>query len=347
MNFRFPPKSIRSWMLPVLILSFVAGCAGPRERVIVYSAQDPEFADELFRSFSARTGIATDAKYDTEANKSVSLYAELVNEKDRPRCDVWWNNEILGTIRLDRQGLLEPYASSAAEGYPASTHSANHTWQAFASRPRVLLVNTDLVAKKDWPASILDLTQPKWKNLVALAKPQFGTTATQAACLFEVLGPAKAKEYYLGLKNNGVHIVAGNKQVAEGVSSGQFAVGMTDGDDAIIEVEAKRPVTIIFPDADRPKSDRMGTLFIPNTLSVIKGASHDVTAHRLVDYLLSPQVEEKLAQAQSHQFPMNPKAHGKLPAQFRTDAKPMDVNFEKAADLWDETQKFLRDECAR
>jgi iron(III) transport system substrate-binding protein len=330
------------------MLTVAASCAGPRERVIVYSAQDPEFADGLFRTFSERTGIATDAKYDTEANKSVSLYAELVNEKDRPRCDVWWNNEILGTIRLDRLGLLESYASPAAEGYPSSTHSANHTWQAFASRPRVLILNTDLVPKKgDWPASILDLTQAKWKNLAALAKPQFGTTATQAACLFEVLGPAKAKEYYLGLKNNGIHIVAGNKQVAQGVSSGQFAVGMTDGDDAIIEVEAKRPVTIIFPDADRPKSDRMGTLFIPNTLAAIKGAPHDAAAHRLVDYLLSSEVEEQLAKAQSHQFPLNPKAHGKLPSQFRTDAKPMDVNFEKAADLWDETQKFLRDEFAR
>jgi len=345
---RFPlPLRIR-WMLPALMIAIAAGCAGPRERVIVYSAQDPEFADELFRTFSERTGIATDAKYDTEANKSVSLYAELVNEKDRPRCDLWWNNEILGTIRLDRLGLLEPYASPAAEGYPPPTHPANHTWQAFASRPRVLIVNTDLVPKKqDWPTSILDLTQPKWKNVVALAKPQFGTTATQAACLFEVLGPAKAKEYYLGLKNNGIHIVAGNKQVAQGVSSRQFAVGMTDGDDAIIEVEAKRPVTIIFPDADRPKGDRMGTLFIPNTLAVIKGAPHDAAAHRLVDYLLSPEVEENLAKAQSHQFPMNPRAHGKLPPQFRTDAKPMDVNFEKAADLWDETQKFLRDEFAR
>jgi iron(III) transport system substrate-binding protein len=338
---------IQSTILSGILLVLATGCAQPRERVIVYSAQDPEFADELFRTFSERTGIATDAKYDTEANKSVSLYAELVNEKDRPRCDVWWNNEILGTIRLDRQGMLEPYASAAAEGYPASSHSANHTWQAFASRPRVLIVNTDLVAKKDWPTSILDLTQPKWKNVVALAKPQFGTTATQAACLFEVLGPAKAKVFYLGLKNNGVHIVAGNKQVAQGVSSGQFAMGMTDGDDAIIEVEAKRPVEIIFPDADRPKSDRMGTLFIPNTLAAIKGAPHDAAAHRLVDYLLSPEVEEKLAMAQSHQFPMNPKANGKLPSQFRKNAKSMDVNFEKAADLWDETQKFLRDEFAR
>src|SRR5262249_8196285 len=160
--------------LVVLLFAIAAGCAGPRERVIVYSAQDPEFADELFRIFTDRTGIAPAAVYDTEANKSVSLYAQLVNEKDRPRCDVWWNNEILGPTRLDRLGILEPYVSPAAADYPPSTHSASHTWQAFASRPRVLIVNTDLVPKpEDRPTSILDLTKEKWKGLVALAKPQF------------------------------------------------------------------------------------------------------------------------------------------------------------------------------
>ena len=37
-----------------------------------------------------------------------------------------------------------------------------------------------------------------------MARPQFGTSATQAACLFEALGPDKAKEYYRGLKSNGM-----------------------------------------------------------------------------------------------------------------------------------------------
>src|SRR5262245_8435383 len=104
-----------------------------------------------------------------------------------------------------------------------------------------------------------------------MAKPAFGTTATQAACLFEVLGAQKAKTYYQGLKDHGIQIVPGNKQVAEGVGQGQFALGITDTDDAIAEVEAGRPVAIIFPDRDRAKESRMGTLLIPNTVGVIRG----------------------------------------------------------------------------
>src|SRR5262249_19985445 len=151
---------------------------------------------------------------------------------------------------------------------------------------------------------LLDLTDARWKGRVAMAKPQFGTSATQAACLFEVLGREQAKGFYLGLRDNGVRIVPGNKQVAEGVGQGQFAVGITDTDDAIAEVAAGRPVTIVFPDRDRSQDDRMGTLFIPNTVAVIRGCPNPDGARKLVDYLLSAEVEAKLAETESHQIPL-------------------------------------------
>jgi iron(III) transport system substrate-binding protein len=333
---------------PCLLVFFLAtGCGRDKSRLVLYSAQDQEFAEQVLGEFSQRTGLGVDTKFDTEADKSVSLYVELVNEKARPRCDVHWNNEILSTIRLQRQGLLEPYRSPSAEAYPAAAKARDDTWHAFAARARILIVNTNLV--KEAPRSLLDLTQPRWKGQVAMAKPQFGTSATQAACLFEVLGPEQAKKFYLGLRDNGVVIVPGNKQVAEGVGQGQFAVGITDTDDAIAEVEAGRPVTIVFPDGDRRPGDRMGTLFIPNTVAIIRNRPNTQGARKLVDYLLSPEVEAKLAETASHQIPLNPNVKARLPKEImRPQAvKSMEVDFEKAVDLWDEAQTFLRNEFAR
>ena len=176
-----------------------------------------------------------------------------------------------------------------------------------------------------------------------------GTSATQAACLFEVLGTEKAKQFYRGLKDNGINIVPGNKQVAEGVSEGRFAVGITDTDDAIGEVSAGKPAAIVFPDRDAPKESRMGTLFIPNTVAIVRGGPNSAGARQLVDFLLSSEVETKLAESDSHQIPMNPQVHPTLPKEFATrrTAKAMDVDFENAADLWDEVQEFLRNEFAR
>jgi iron(III) transport system substrate-binding protein len=332
-----------------LLLANATGCGNVKSRVVLYCAQDQEFADQVLGEFTRRTGLKVDPKFDTEADKSVSLYVELVNEQARPRCDVHWNNEILSTIRLQRQGLLEPYRSPSAEPYPASAKAPDGMWHAFAARARILIVNTHLVKEADQPRSLLDLTQPRWKGKVSMAKPQFGTSATQAACLFEVLGPEKARSFYLGLRDNDVHIVPGNKQVAEGVGQGQFAVGITDTDDAIAEVEAGRPVTIIFPDRDGAQGGRMGTLFLPNTVAMIRGCPNPEGARKLIDYLLSPEVEAKLAETASHQIPLNPQVKARLPKEIeRPEAvKTMDVDFEKAADLWDEAQTFLRNEFAR
>jgi iron(III) transport system substrate-binding protein len=330
-------------------LAGAAGCGSAKGRVVLYCAQDQEFADQVLGEFTKRTGLNVDPKFDTEADKSVSLYVELINEKARPRCDLHWNNEILSTIRLQRQGLLEPYRSPRAEPYPASAKARDDTWHAFAARARILIVNTNLVKEADRPRGLFDLLDARWKGRVAMAKPQFGTTATQAACLFEVLGPEKAKKFYLGLRDNDVKIVPGNKQVAEGVGQGQFAIGMTDTDDAMEEVEAGRPVAIIFPDGDRPQSDRMGTLFLPNTLAIIRGCPNPNGARKLVDYLLSPDVEAKLAETASHQIPLNPQVKPHLPKEIKRPeaVKTMDVDFEKAADLWEEAQAFLRNEFAR
>ena len=101
-------------------------------------------------------------------------------------------NEILNTIRLQRQGLLASYQSPSAKPYPDWTKGKDHAWQAFAGRARVLIVNTKLLAADKHPKSLLDLTHADYRDRVVMAKPQFGTTATQAACLFEVLGEPKA-----------------------------------------------------------------------------------------------------------------------------------------------------------
>ncbi len=327
-----------------------AGCQKAESRVVVYSAQDPEFAEGVFADFQKESGLTVAPKFDTESNKSVSLVAELEQEAGRPRCDVHWNNEILGTIRLARQGLYEPYDSPNAAGFPEWSKGKDHTWQAFAERARVLIVNTNLVPEADRPKSLLDLTDPKWKGKVAMAKPQFGTTSTQAACLFEVLGPDAAKAFYLGLKANDVQIVPGNKQAATGVSEGRFAVGMTDTDDALGELDAGKPVAIIFPDAaPDPARPRMGTLYIPNTVAVMKGAPNPAGARKLIDYLLRPETEKRLASGGAFQFPLNPAAAvpPRAPLKSRRELKPMAVDFERAADLVPEVEAFLAKEFAR
>jgi iron(III) transport system substrate-binding protein len=197
------------------------------------------------------------------------------------------------------------------------------------------------VDEADMPRSIRDLANPKYQKRTALAKPLFGTTATHAACLFAAWGDDEAKAFFLALRKNQVQVLGGNKQVAEAVAAGNFAFGLTDTDDAIIEVEKGSPVTIVYPDRGE---DELGTLFIPNTLAIIKGCPNLKEAQRLVDYLLSPAVEEALSKGASAQIPLNDQVELKPRVETPKTVKAMAVDFSAAAKKWDVAGKFIQEQ---
>lgn len=321
----------------------LAGCGPevPRE-VIVYTALDREFSEPIFDRFTANTGIIVRPKYDTESTKTVGLTQAILAERARPRCDLFWNNEILNTLRLEREGLLRPYNSPAAQGYPPEFRSPQGLWYGFAARARVLIVNTNQVAEARRPKSICDLIDPQWYDRVAIAKPLFGTTATHAACLFEVWGDDAAEKFFRAIKRN-AQIVAGNKQVARSVASGEFAFGLTDTDDAVIEVEAGMPVAIIYPDQ---AEGGLGTLFIPNTLALVKDSPNGEEAEQLVDWLLSAEVERLLADGPSAQIPLRPGVPASKRVKTPDQVRAMQVDFPAAAAHWDTAARFLQAEFA-
>jgi iron(III) transport system substrate-binding protein len=338
-------RTISAWGILVAlacgIMPFSGGCwSGSGPEVVVYTALDSEFSQPILREFSSETSIRALAKFDTESTKTVGLTEAIIAEADRPRCDVFWNNEILHTLRLADLGLLDAYQPPLAAEFPEMYRSVAGHWHGFAARARILIVNTKVVAEADRPTSIHDLTDPKWKDKVAIAKPLFGTTATHAACLFETWGDEKAKEFFVKLNQN-ARIESGNKQVALAVASGELAFGLTDTDDAIVELEKGMDVTIVYPDQ---QPEGLGTLFIPNTLSIIKNCPHPAEARRLVDFLLTPKIEEQLAEGASAQIPLHPKATGTERVESPRTVRAMQVDFVAAARRWTKVAEFLRDE---
>ena len=153
-----------------------------------------------------------------------------------------------------------------------------------------------------------------------------------------MLGDEKAKAFFSGLKANNAQILSGNKQVAVDVAAGRLAFGMTDTDDAIGELESSQPVEIIYPDS---KPDQLGTLFIPNTLALIKGSPHAKEADDLAAMLLSPEIEETLAKGPSAQIPINRKVTTKLRVETPATVHAMKVDFEAAAELWDKVAAYI------
>ncbi len=331
-------RSIFRLVILLLLAPAAIGCGRSKPpEVIVYTALDQDFSRPIFDDFTRETGIAVLPKFDIESTKTVGLVQTILEERERPRCDVFWNNEVLNTLRLERQNLLRPHKPPAAAEYPASARSPAGLWHGFAARARVLIVNTNQVPAVRRPKSIRDLTDPQWYERCGIAKPLFGTTATHAACLFAAWGDDEAKDFFAGVKRN-AQIMSGNKQVAQAVAGGKLAFGLTDTDDAVIEVERGMPVAIIYPDQGE---GQLGTLFIPNTLALLKGSPNPEPAEKLVDYLLSSDVERRLAEGPSAQIPLRAGVPASPRVKTPSEARAMEVDWSAAAAKWDTAAKFL------
>jgi iron(III) transport system substrate-binding protein len=305
--------------------------------VVIYTSLDRPHSQPVLDRFEKETGIRVKALYDTEASKTVGLVNRLIGEASHPQADVFWSSEVIRTLVLKDKGVLTTYRSPAADQIPPEFRDPEGYWTGFAARARVFLVNTELT--QEAPASLQDLTKPKWRGKFAMANPLFGTTGTEVANTWVNWGPERTRRYLAALRENGAVITSGNATACEMVANGRISVCMTDTDDAFTAIEQGHPVRMIFPDQGE---DEGGALLIPNTVSLIKNSPHSENGKKLIDFLLSAEVEEMLAQSVAGQIPVRPEVP--QPEKVRAFGKIrfMKVDFEQAAKAIPESSEAVR-----
>ena len=309
-----------------------AACRSPEEAqsesrsVTVYVSTDRVFSEPVLQEYERRSGVRVNVAYDTEETKSTGLANRLLAETNRPQADVFWSNEPVRTLVLKSRGVLAPYRSPGAEGIPAALVDPDGYWTGFSARIRVIAYNTTLVSPAEAPQSVFDLADPKWKGQVAMADPRFGSTSFHVAALYTEAGDARMDDFFRRLKANDVRIVDSNSAVRDLVVRGEVKVGLTDTDDVNVALESGQPVAMALPD-----KDGLGVPVMPNMVSLIADAPHPDEGRKLIDYLLSPDVERQLAESEAVQIPLHAGVPGPKNIPPIASFTPMTLDYSKAA----------------
>ena len=325
------PRKLRL-LVPVVLVA--AACTRPD--VVIYSALDQVHSEPIIRQFERETGLTVKALYDQEAVKTVGLVTRLVAEESNPKCDVFWNNELVHTIRLKNKGLLAPYVSPSAADIPAKWKDPEGYWTGFAARARIFILNVEKMkaAEPDetkWPSRTEDLLDPKWKGEVGMAKPLAGTTLTHMSVLWAIKGPEYVKDFWTRLFANGGKVATGNAHLMKEVSQGSFLFGYTDTDDFNKARVEKKPVRRVFTDQTEG-GDILGCLVIPNSIALVKNGPNPENAKKLIDFILSKEVEEKLAKSPSAQMPVRKDVERPEYVRSAEELVTMDVDWAKVAE---------------
>ena len=285
-------KSFLVLILGIAVMVLVWQTQG-NSKLTIYCAHDSVFAEEILRDFEKREGVPIEIKYDTEATKSLGLVERIIREKDHPQCDVFWNNELLGTLDLAQRGLLKEHKGKGWERTPAQWRDEEGMWAGFGGRMRMKIVNTTRA----------DHAEPTAERAAhfAIAKPLYGTTLSQFTTMWTMWGPEKTKRWHTDVRAAGVQIANGNAAVRDLVANGTAGAGWTDTDDFFDAKDAG------FPVAATPVVLEGGaTICIPNTVAIMKDAKRGDLARMLADYLLSARTELALAKSKARQIPLGP-----------------------------------------
>lgn len=313
-------------LIPFSMLTSCKKQDSATKEVVLYCSVDQEFAEPIIAQFEKQTGIKVLTRFDTEATKTVGLVQRLRSEAAKPAADVFWSSEIFYTVRLANEGLLAPYESEATKDWPALFKDSSSRWHGFGLRARAIAYNTNKVSANDAPKKLEDCLDSKWKGRIVMAFPEFGTTGGDVASWFAHYGTERATEILNTLKANGIRAVSGNSTAVKMVCTGQADICFTDTDDVYAAQRNGQPVAMnLLRQADK------GPLTIPNTAALIKNAPHPEEAKKLLDFILSEELEKLLVESDSHNSPISPTLAEKY-SKYAINER-LDIEYGKIADL--------------
>ncbi len=281
-----------------------APAPGSGGKLTIYSARKEELMKPLVDAFQKQTGIEVTLK----TVGAGELAALIEQERGRGGADAFFTTDAASAEALRQKALLEPYQSPNAARVPAEFKAADGAWTGVIGRSRNIIYNTNVTQPADLPDSVFDLTDPKYKDKIAIASIREGSVRLWLASLLLERGEDFTVKYLNDLRANGLKVLTNHSEVTNAVSRGEVAYGLTNHYYYVIaykDAQKKNenlPLGLIYPDQGQ---NDPGTLVIPLAVGIVKGAKNPDAAKRFVDFALSEEGQLPLT-TQENEFPLVP-----------------------------------------
>jgi iron(III) transport system substrate-binding protein len=200
-----------------------AGGGGAGGSLVVYSGRTRELIEPLFTRFTERTGTKIEARY----ADSGALAATLLEERGRSPADVFIAQDAGALGAVEQAGLFTQLAEPLLARVPAPYRSTGGRWVGLSGRARVIVYNTKLVQEAQLPASVMELTDARFRGKVGWA-PTNGSFQAFVTALRVTKGDAAARQWLQQMKANGTVDYATNPAIVIAVGDGEITYGLVN-----------------------------------------------------------------------------------------------------------------------
>lgn len=273
------------------MISFTAACGGTGSSgsgdrtVTVYSADGLDnWYKSQFEKFKAKTGIAVNVV----AAGSGEVVNRVEKEQSNPQAD------LVVTLppfiqKADAAGLLQPSGVDTA-AIPAADKDPNGKYVTLADNYLNFIANNSVdPANLTWD----DLLKPEYKGKLQYSTPgQAGDGTAVLILLQQLRGKQGALDYLKQLQTNNVGPSASTGKLQPKVDKGELLIANGDVQMNTESITSKgSKFTIFFPAS---ADGKRATVAVPYVMGLAKGAPHSAAAKKLMEYLLSKEVQQTL-----------------------------------------------------
>jgi ABC-type Fe3+ transport system substrate-binding protein len=315
------------------------------------------FPKELTAAYKAAFEKANPGTKVEILNKGTSAgvaYTREASAGSRP--DVFWASAPDAFEVLAKEGLLEQYDPGVKGipekigNYPVNDPQGYYRGQALAGYGIMWNTRYTKAHKLPDPREWADLAKPVYHGHVAMSSPsRSGTTHLTIETILQGEGWARGWSQILQIGGNCAAITERSFGVPDGVSNGQFGLGLVIDFFGLAAQNSGFPVGFVYPSV---------TAIVPANIGLVKGGKDLEMGKRFIQFTLSPQGQELLLDPKISRLPVLPETYAKAPAGYpnpyggKIRAK---VNFDSNASarryylvsaLFDQTITFRHKELA-
>ena len=269
---------------------------GSGGELVIYSGRNENLIGDLIAQFQAATGIRTEVRYGDTAE----LAATILDEGDNSPADLFFSQDAGALGALAGEGRLEALPSELLERVDPRFRADDGAWVGASGRARVLIYNTDMLTEADLPASVLDLTDPKWNGEVGWA-PTNGSFQAFITAFRVLQGDDAARAWLEGMLANNPVTFDGNAAIALAVGNGEIPVGLVNHY-YLYEVQAEENTTLPLGNHFFAAGDP-GSLVNVAGVGILTTAGNGEQALAFVDYLLSEDAQHYFAE-RTFEYPL-------------------------------------------
>ena len=245
-------------------------------------------------------------------NKNTAAGIAYVREQpagNRP--EVFWASapdafEVLAKASLlQKSGAGNPAVPAKVGNYPVNDPEGMYLGQALAGygimwNTRYLKANS-IPEPREWA----DLTKAVYFGHVANSSPsRSGTVHLTVETILQGEGWGKGWEQLLQISGNCAAITERSFGVPDGVSNGQFGVGLVIDFFGLAAKNSGQPVEFVYPSV---------TAIVPANIALVAGAKSPEGGKRFIQFALSDEGQQLLLQKDISRLPVLPATYAKAP----------------------------------